>query len=261
MRQADYDRAMNEGKAELAKSQSDLAAANERLNTEIAEWGRVQNEGGEATRKMRSEMEKAQAEVLRLQQTVQRVAADHGLDATALLGSTPPAPPPAPAHNFDEQFQAVNTQLGSLADAMLTLPAELQQIATEHQALYGEHVDPRTIVRELKTRAGTRGNQKSLNPREIWEEMYKVADKRAEVAKATHDKAIADAREEGRQAGLSEAAIPGHHSPGPNYSHSPLFNRDRASILKRPQPQQAVNRAVAAFASGKYRQPAGKQPA
>src|SRR5215510_11791765 len=72
MRQSDYDRAMNEGKAELAKSQADLAAANERLNTEIAEWGRVQREGGEATAAMRKDLEKAQQDVLRYQQLVTR---------------------------------------------------------------------------------------------------------------------------------------------------------------------------------------------
>ena len=258
MRQADYDRAMNEGKSDLDKAQADLRAANDRLNAEIAEWGQVRAGTKASTDKMQADYDKAQQDVLRLQQIVRRVASTAGLDpdkALADAGDIKIDPPKAP--NLDGYVKAddldsrINQQLGALASGMLDLTPELMQLGFEHQSLFGAPLDPRTVVAELKTRASTKGNQKSLNPREIWEELHGVPAKREETAKAKYDADLAAAREDGRRAALSEQAIPGGSTaPG---TRAPIFGAERKSALQRPQPQQVVRDAAAAFRSGKYR--------
>lgn len=261
MRQSEFDRVMNEGKAEIAKSQRELAEANDKLNRELAEWATVQAQGGTATKAMQDALDKAQADVLKLTQKLTRVATDAGLDPQKILTEVqvttePPKAPPAPDLTGYAKSDDVSRSIGQLAEMSLTLPAELQQLAYEHQQLFGTALDTRTIVAEIKARAGTRGNTKPLDPRAIWEEAHKVADKRTEVEKARVDRLIADAEERGRQKGMSETTVPGGHTP--TGRHSPVMGAERKSALERPQPGQTINAAVSAFRSGKYRQGAQK---
>lgn len=257
MRQSDYDRAMNDGKAEIKKAQDELEAANQRLNVEMAEWGKVQAEGGKVTKAMQERADRAEADVLRLTQTIQRVAGEVGLDASKLLGEiTPPQPKPAPAApdlSGYAKLDDVNTQLGALANMSLTLPATLFTLAQEHQSLFGSPLNAQAIVEEIKSRAETRGNRKSLDPRAIWEELNKVSDARKQAEDKRIEKIKSDEFERGRQAAISESAIPGQTtSPG---RHSPVFGEQgRKSVLERPQPGQRVNAAAAALRSGKYRE-------
>ncbi len=262
LRQSDYSRSMND----LQKSQTDLAAANDRLNNEMAEWATLTASEKSQSTKLRSDLEKSQADVLRLTQTVARVATDAGLDPAKVLEGTAVVPPKKedPAVDLSgyvkaDQFNAIN---GQLAEMALTLPAELGAIAYEHQQLFGKHLDTREIVKELKARAGTKGNQKSLDPRAIWEETHKVPDQRATVEKTRFDEAIAAAEARGREAALSESSIPGAPPQG---RHAPIFQRPdrsaRESVLKRAQPGTSVNSAVAALRSHKYAVPIGTKTA
>lgn len=263
MRQSDYDAAMNAGKAELKAEQDKLAAANERLNTEMAEWATVQAQGGQVTAKMQKDLEAAQAKVATLTARVQHVATQAGLDpAKALEGLEgtvePPKPPTAPA--FDDTKYVSRDDFrqatGELAQAMLRVPVALAKIAREHRTLFSADVDENAIITELQTRAGTRGNTKSLDPITIWEELHNVPAKRTEVAKAAHDAEIAAAEQRGRDAALSSINVPGNHTP--TGRHAPVFAAsEHKSALQRPQPQQGVAVAAAAFRSGKYRQKTG----
>lgn len=253
LRQADYSRAMND----LKKSQDDLTAANTRLNEEMAEWARVQAEGTGITKKMRDDLEAAQLKVTQLTQRVTRIATDAGLDpAKALDGidQAPLKPPTSPAPDLTGYARTddINRQLGSLANMALTLPAELYAIATEHQQLFNQPLDVRPITREIETRASTRNNQKSLDPRQIWEELHKVPDRRTEIAAAERKAAEDAAYERGVNDARSQQVVPGSHTvPG---AHAPIFGqKGRESVLKRPQPGQTVNAAAAALRTGKYR--------
>jgi len=257
MRQSDYDAAMNTGKAELAKAQTDLETANQRVLAEMAEWAEIKRKDGVVTQKMRDDLDAAQARVLALQQRVTRIATDAGLDpAKALEGidQTPPPPPKPAAPDLTGvvKTEEFNQQFGTLANMALTLPAELDALRDEHQELFGKRLDTRTVIKELQTRANTRGNQKTLDPRAIWEELNGVAARREAVTAENQAKRDAQMREEGRVAALSEATVPGSvTSPG---RHSVVFGeKARESALKRPQPGQTTNAAAAAFRTGKYR--------
>jgi hypothetical protein len=260
MRQSDYDRVMNEGKAELARAQADLAAANDRLNTEMAEWATVQAQGGQQTAQMQRDLEKARAQVALLSTRVSTYAQQAGIDPTkALEGleaapTVPPQnqPPQAPDLTPFARAEDVQKLFGQFGQAMVTLPAELFAIATEHQELTGKPLDTREITREILARAGTKGNTKTTDPRAIWEELHKVPDLRAAKQQAKYDADIAAAEARGRESALSEGSIPGQTTP--TGRHSPLFGGERKSALQRPQPGQTVAAAASAFRSGKYRQ-------
>lgn len=255
LRQSDYSKQMDA----LKTSQQQLSEANERLNTEMAEWATVQASGDKITKRMRDDLEAAQLKVTQLTSRVTRIATDAGLDPTKALEGVdvvvkpPDTTTPTPV---DLSGYVKRDDIGGLANMALTLPAELQSIADEHFDLTGKRLDTRTIVREIQARASTRGNTKSLDPREIWETDHKIPELRATAAQKVHDDEIAAAVERGRQQAVSEYATPGATPQG---RHAPAFRvNDKgeaaSSVLKRPQPGQTVNSAVAALRSGKYRQ-------
>jgi hypothetical protein len=262
MRQADYDRTMDEGNAELTTARTDLAAANARLNTEMAEWGTVQRDGKEASIKLQTDLEAAHVRVTELTSRVTKLATEAGVDPKTILGDVEVVPPKDTKPDMtgyvkaDDLDAAINKRLGGLATGILDVPAELFQLGQEHQTLFGEPLDTRPIVAEIKKRAATANNQESLDPRAVWEELHDVVDKREEVATATHDAEIAAAVERGRTEMASEQAIPGSTTaPG---RHAAIFGgKDRKSALERPQPMTTVNAAAAALTSGKYRQGSG----
>lgn len=257
MRQSDYDAAMNASKAEIEKAQNDLASAQDRLTAEIAEWATLSRaEQGKATQQ-RADFEKAQQDVLRLQQVVERVATEAGLDPKKILAETPvttPAVKPASLDGYvkaDDLDRLVNERIGGFASGMLNLTPELMQISIEHQQLYGTPLDTREIVRELQTRASTKGNAKSLDPRVIWDDLHKVSAKRNEVDTAARAKEISEAEARGAAAARSEMMLPGS-TAAPGHRSIVFGEKPRTSVLNRPQPGETVNRAAAAFRTGQY---------
>lgn len=253
LRQSDYSKHMDG----LTKAQTDLAAANERLTAEMAEWATVQANGEQVTKKMRDDYDAAQLKVTQLTSRVQRIATDAGLDPQkALEGIDQVVVPPKQVETppVDLAGYVKRDELTGVVSMSLNLPAELQSIADEHHELTGKRLDTRTIVREIQTRAQTRGNTKSLDPRAIWEEQHKIPELRTTRDKKTHDDEISAAEARGREAAMSEMSVPGSTPPG---RHAPVFttpaNKPRESVLKRPQPGTTVNAAVGALRSGKYR--------
>lgn len=264
MRQSDYDRMMNEGKAEITTAQQTLNDANERLNREMAEWAIVQAEGGAQTEQMRKDVEAAKLAAFKARQAIERLGQQHQIDVTQVLSevtqvapmtipaATVPVTPAAPDLKNYVTAEDYRSTIGQLGNMALHLPAQLLSIAGEHQTLYGAPIDTRTITAEIEKRASTRGNQKSLDPRQVWDELYNVSAKRTEVAEATQTKLLADAESRGYEKGRSEIAIPGNTSV-PGKHSSPVLGGQRQSLVNRPQPGQTVATAASAFRSGKYR--------
>jgi len=253
LRQADYSRQMNE----LGKAKKDLADANERLNAEIADWGSTAALTKKQLEERQTALEAAQQEKLRLTQVVTRLSSDAGLNPDDVLKGITTAPPPEKpkAPEVDLSGVVPKDQFTQFARSALHLPAELDALRDEHQELFGKRLDTRTIIAEIEARASTRNNQKSLNPRDIWEEMHGVSAKRTEVAEATRQADLKAAEERGYERARTEQALPGQAPPG---RHSPAFRapdgKPRESVLHRPQPGQRLQGAVAALANGTYRQ-------
>jgi len=256
MRQSDYDRAMNEGKQAIAAQQTKLTDAETRLNYEMAEWGKLTNAEKDNSTKQRAALEAAQADVLKLRQTIDRIGTEHGIDVSKVLEGAPVVvKPAAPAVDLTGYVKSddLMTAQDRLANLALTFPAELFALQQEHQSLFGKPLDAQAIVKEMQARATIKGNQKPLDPRSIWEEQNKVPDAR----KAAEDKRWADmekaAEDRGRQAAISESSIPGQVTSAGR--HSIVFGGERKSALARPQPLDTVSKAAAALRTGKYREP------
>jgi len=252
--QSDYSRKMDKLNADVKTQLDDLAAAQSRLDVEIVEWAGVQARGKTVTEKMQADFDAAQADVLRLQQTVRKVATDAGLDPEKVLAGVEvkaPVKVDLPSPIDTSKFVSVE-QYQALANMALTLPAELAALAHEHHELTGEWLDPRVVIDEVKSRASVKGNTKSLEARAIWEEKYGIPDKRTAKSKKDHDEEIAAAEKRGAERALTEQALPGGPAQG---KHAPIFAKagGRESVLKRPQPGEGLQSAVAALRSGKYR--------
>ena len=251
LRQSDYSKKMNE----VQKAQTDLAAANERLNAEAAEWATLTAAEKQQATALRSDLEKSQADVLRLTQTVNRVATEAGMDPAKLLEGVKVTVKEEPKVTPIDTSKFVSTdQFGSVANALLMAGPELAAIQHEHHQLTGEWLDTRTIVKELQSRASTKGNQKSLDVRDIWNEQHSIPEKREAADKKKFDDAISAAEQRGRDAALSEATIPGQSPSG--RGHGPLTRNlhldTHKPVAPRPQPQP-LSSAVIALRTGKYR--------
>src|SRR5262245_35290473 len=170
LRQPDYSRQMNE----LGKAKTDLNAANERLTAEIAEWASQQAKTGETSAKQQKALADAEQKALKAEQALRSLATQAGLDPEQVLaGITPVAPPKAPeAQQPDLSGYVKTTDLGQTLRSMMHLPAVLMTLANEHQQLFGAPLDTQAVIAELETRAATRGNTKSLDPKTIWEELH-----------------------------------------------------------------------------------------
>jgi hypothetical protein len=269
LRLSDYSRNMTA----LQTKQTELDAANERLNQEMVEWAETQNAGGKITEAMRNDFAKAQAEVTRLKTIVTSKATELGLDPKTIIGDDAPAPvvtpPVVPARDPNTVTQE---QLGSYAKFSLMLNTQLPRIQHEHQQLTGEWLDPAEVMGEFEVRASDRLNRnadgtfkKPIDLIKIWEEKFAIGEKR--TAKATADaKAHDDAiREEGRQEIRSQAAIPGQIARG---QHSPVLKAagdpaTHVSKLQRPSAvaqTDKISKAASALATHRYRG-AGGRPA
>lgn len=270
LRQADYSKQMND----LKKAQTDLATANDRLSTEMAEWAAVQASGRDVTAKMQRDLETAQGNVARLTARVQKVATDAGLDpAKALEGidQVPPTrtttttePPPIDPDKFlsRDDFAA---QQSRLARVLLRAPAEIAAIQHEHHELTGEWLDARPIIDEIEKRATTKGNDKSLEIRDVWQEQHNIPALRDTKAKEKYDADIKAAEKRGAEQALTNLSIPGAAPPPTHGRPSPVLHTpdggNRKSVIERPQPGSATQSAVAALRTGKYRQPGQVAPA
>jgi hypothetical protein len=253
LRQGDYSKNMNA----LGKSQTDLQAAQQRLDAELAEWATLTASEKESAVKLRSDLEAAQQKVLTLTQRVQRVATDAGLDPVKALegiDQTPPKKPEPTVPAFDESKFVDRATFGQLNDYMFGLVTELPMLAQEHFEATGERLDTRALHAEIMARAKVKGAD--LNPRTIWEEKYQIKTKLAEKDKAARAAELQQAEQRGFERARTEAALPIPPSVG---VHSPVLKtldgKPRESVLKRPQPEAGL-RSVAMKLDEMARRPA-----
>lgn len=260
LRQQDYSAKMNE----VTKLQGDIEAKDRRLTDEMAEWGSLTAAEKAQNTALRTSIEALESDKLKLTQRLTRVASEAGIDPKSVLADIEAEPVPKPAAAAapidTSKFATLETMNGVAAMA-LEMPAVLHELAEDHRELFGARLNTTAIMAEIKQRAATRGNQKSLDPRAVWEELNNVPAKREAVAKVKYDTEITAAVERGRQTAITEMSVPGNHTPVGRSSPVLVQAGGHKSAVQRPQPGQGVQSAVAAFSSGKYRQGASTKTA
>ena len=248
--------------ASIDKDQAALAAAEARLNSEIAEWSALTAAEQATNSKMRDDLDAAQRRAYELQQKLTRTAEAAGIDPRTLIEEPLAAPVKKEERVADpiDTKQFVSKQdFGNVAAFQMELPAALQFIADSHRELTGERLDTREIVKEIRARAGKA--DANVDPVSIWREKYGIDAK--EQAKASADLAakLKAADDNGYERGRSEASIPHPSLPG---RQAPVFTikdgagAPRTSRLSRPAPESTVTAAAQALRSGQYRQAAGR---
>lgn len=245
LRQSDYSRQMND----LKKLEGQLAANNEKLNADLAEFATMTaGEQGEAT-KLRERIEAAETKAFQLTQKISRYAETNGIDVKEVLGDVEPVKKVEPVAFDDKTLRSdVRNQIGGVASYLLDLNASIDDIAEEHQRLTGERFNRREFIAGIKADIAA-GKTENIDPVKRWEAQYQIPTKRTEAANKAVDDRIAAARAEERAAVLSEQALPGQQRPG---EHAPVLKLGE-SKLQRPQPGNRLTGAVSALATGRYR--------
>lgn len=241
LRLSDYSRNQDD----LRKTQDALAKQKDRLDAEAVEWGRLTAAEQERATTLRDSLEKTEAKVLSLTQRVTRIATDAGLDPAKALEGIEQAPPkketvvpPVDTSRFVDQ-----DRLAQLGNFMFNLAMDLPAIIQEHFELTGERLDPRAIRTEIEARASQKGA--NLDARTIWEEKFKIGEKRSEKATAQRAAEIKEAEDRGFTRARTEAALPVPPSHG---LHSAVLrtvgDKGHESVLKRPMPESGVRAAA-----------------
>ncbi len=81
---------------EANRIKAELERATEKLNGEIAEWARLTTAEKGQSDTLRASLEESQAEVLRVRQVAERVAANAGIDIKTMLPAEAPVKPATP---------------------------------------------------------------------------------------------------------------------------------------------------------------------
>jgi len=250
LRQSDYSKNMND----LQKNQEKLTAAEAKLNEQIAEWATLSESEKANAGELRKQLDESQERVFKLTQRATRLAEDAGVDPKTIIGDEPPPAPKKPevVEPFDPK--PLYTQIGGVADYMLTLNAELPAIAQEHFDLTGQRLDTRAFIASIKEdlKSGKK-TVEDLDPVRRWESKYKIPELRQAKATEKYNNEIKAAEERGRTAAMTESALPNTHPK--TGTHAPIFrtsNVETGSKLQRPQPSTRMAGAVAALASHKY---------
>jgi hypothetical protein len=235
----------------LRAAEKELQAANERLTTDMAEWASLTAAEKAKQGDFRKEIDEGKEEIFRLRTKLSRLAEDNGVDPKTLLGDAPIVDPKTvvpPAVNVDE----IRGQIGGVANYMLSLTADIDDIAREHEELTGQRFNRREFIAGIKADLA-KGKMDNLDPVKRWEAANNIPTLRTEKTTATRKAEIDAAREEGRTAGLSEAALP-NTSPRQG-QHSPVLRLSPNGENKagRPNPMDRMSGARSALATGKYR--------
>jgi len=173
LRQQSYSKTMNELKdrydGELAKVQT--------YERELASW-RANTE--KSVSQIQNELAQARAEQARIVQVAKSFGLDENdLGASVAPFTTPPGTPSEPAKPaFDLEALGQKFLTQERADemgAMYTLlPAEINDIVAEHQELFGK--SPKGMRQVVE-----RAIKEQRSVRDVYEEEFKVADRRAEL--------------------------------------------------------------------------------
>ena len=250
LRQSDYDRRMNMGKAEIEAEKARIADAERTLVSTRDTMN------GQYTKAL-ADREAAETRLAAVQARINRVATEYSVPVTE-FGLDAPNPDPnnpprrEPVNNNQSNDQYVSKQdfetLTDLTKRLPMLPVTLMKLQREYHDLFGQYFDEQTVI------------DKALELKKPIEQvadlMFGMSTKRAEkhdaeiYAKATAD---ADAKWKTKVSQMEVNPMRTDLAPKPG----PVFELKRPEVAGVPGPrpdrtQSGVEAAVAAFREHKY---------
>lgn len=241
LRQSDYSRNMNE----LKKKETETT----QLSTQLQQW---KNNADQKIAELNSQLENRDMTVAQFQAKMKRIAdqaENYGIDLKDLgvspeeISKTVATVVPQP-DKFDARVGAIETSLREAARYYPLLPAELADLKDDHLALFGEPLRTRPLMEKLLTEAEA---GRAVNVRKLWEQEFKVEDKRKQVQESEIQKRIDSEVKKQVTQFQSENHLPGQR---PASLRSPVLAAFDHS--KKSDAMSAVDKAVNAFNEGKY---------
>lgn len=231
LRQDDYSRLANAAKAKEKEVETFQAS--------LAEW---KSDAEKEYFAMQARERVAQAEVARLKSlAISYDVPESELGKVQTVTDPTAATPPA-AQIDTSKFMDRQEAQEALMNA-LKVQNKLMSLAAKHQGLFNKPLDDEAIV--------DRAIASGRTIEQEWEESYKVADRRAEIAglqQEAHDQKI---REEERAKLLSELKLPETRTGVPT---SPVLHDLMKPVESRTETQSGIQAALEAYGAGKYRQ-------
>ena len=219
LRQSEFDRQMNAGKAEVAKAQQDLEARRAELEAEVnaqvgtlATW-KEQQEGTLA--QARAAVQAAEQKFASTRAALERAVTDGALERETYLGMAdkpdPNAPPPEPKPKAKEatvdtdRFVDQDSLRRGIVGSALT-NADMIDLQNEHMEVFGAPLkNARQLVEKTLERASK--GEKGITLRQVWMEEHKVQDTINAKNTAAIEQRIKDAEDQAYRRGRSEAAL------------------------------------------------------
>lgn len=248
LRQSDYSRRMNE----LSDEKKQIEAHLQQKLTELDahEKGLVEWKGtaDKTLAQREKEVQRLNSELESTKNAMSKIQQDYGIE---ISGYTQANPNPVPTKTFDDSVLGGYVKRDDFQKAVQDvsrypeLTGELMDMAAEHYELFGKRLPS---VRKLVESAVSQ--KKGI--REAWAQEYKVEEKRAEMAKKSHDDELERVRQETEARVRSELKAPAMR---PNAAR-PLVLSDSLKgrqIQTGPaSDQNTINAALEAYSSGKY---------
>jgi hypothetical protein len=233
LRQEDYSRLA----AQMKAKEREVAD----FQTALTEW---KGDAESQYLAMQQAKARAEAEVARLTQLAKSYEIPEAELGKVVTVESPKEEPTKPNVDVSEFMKKQEAQ-----DAMVSaikVQNKLLSLAAKHQQYFGKPLDDEELVdRAIQ-------NQRTIEAE--WEETYKVADKRQEIATAqqeAHDQKI---REEERARLLSELKLPETRPGAPT---SPISGMFKQNVDAAADHQTGVQAALEAYGVGKYRPNSG----
>lgn len=197
--------------AALQPLQADLERKSKDLDDQFATLESVRGTDSATLDAANKRVEAAAQQVTLAQERIKRMATDFGVDPSPWLADlTPPEASkvqPPPKIDTPMDGSKILATAGVQAWNALRSSAELQDIAQEHATLFGKPLaNSLTLLDQLQEKVKRTGNG-NITLRDIWNEAYKVDDKRKELQEADVKRRETEAYERGKREAADAAAL------------------------------------------------------
>jgi hypothetical protein len=267
MAQRDYSKGMDELKAEKTRLEADLqkkiADEDKKSEDYARSLGTWKTDKEKVLNDAIAAREAAEARLTAVQSKIKEIAPSYAIPESELSSVLNPPASAATTHRSDPPREADTGKFVSKDDFNSTvmnyakLPAIIFDLGQQHLQLFGPNAPPPDFSALMEE-----APKNKLTLKQMWEQKFKVPERRAAIAKETHDKEIADAEKRGAESERTKllAENPGAAATVRRETGggSPILDIARkhakdAPPNAAPSPMRGIEAAISAFNQGTYR--------